>query len=73
MTLINSGSGKGEQASANTGVLHTGDDIIRELAGKLGVRSRHLIFLLGAGASCAAQLPDLEGLKSAVTSKLDGI
>ena len=42
------------------------EQIALEVAEKLASRDRHVVFLLGAGASCAAGLPNLDGLKTAV-------
>ena len=62
----------GQQAHGSAIVEHTCQDIIQELAQRMDARDRHLIFLFGAGASCAANLPDLIGLKLGVESKLEG-
>lgn len=42
------------------------ESIATELAAKLSARSRHVSIFIGAGASCAAGLPDLKGLENAV-------
>src|SRR5260370_35997708 len=52
------------------GVMHNPEQTATELAEKLASRNRHVMFLLAAGASCAAGLPDLNGLKNAVEGKL---
>lgn len=43
---------------------------VRSFAEKLGARARHVVFLLGAGASCAANLPSFRDLKQAVGGRL---
>lgn len=43
-----------------------------EFSEKLVSRERHIVFLLGAGSSCAAGLPDISGLKDSVREQLDG-
>jgi len=50
--------------------MHDPEHAALELAEKLASRNRHVAFLIGAGASCAAGLPDLNGLKSAVHDAL---
>ena len=50
--------------------MHNPEHAATELAEKLASRDRHIIFLVGAGASCASGLPDLDGLKSAVRDVL---
>lgn len=52
--------------------MHKPELISSEFAEKLAPRERHLVFLLGAGASCAAGMPDIEGLKTAVQESLIG-
>jgi hypothetical protein len=52
--------------------MHNPEQAATELAEKLASRNRHVMFLLAAGASCAAGLPDLNGLKNAVEGKLAG-
>lgn len=42
------------------------ESVATELASKLSARTRHVSFLLGAGAAKAAGLPDLTGLQNAV-------
>jgi hypothetical protein len=53
-------------------VKHNCENIVRDLSEKLRARARHVVFLLGAGASCAGNLPDLKGLKEHVKNELDG-
>lgn len=53
-------------------MLHNPEHIAVEFAEKLASKDRHVIFLIGAGASCAAGLPDLDGLKEAVQKMLKG-
>ena len=49
---------------------HDPFDVATLLARKLATRERHVCFLLGAGASRSAGLPDMAGLKIAVEAKL---
>lgn len=51
---------------------HRVEDATMALAAKLSTRSRHVVLFLGAGASCAAGLPSLEGLGKAVSDSLSG-
>lgn len=51
---------------------HDPHSIVKELSEKLGTRGRHVVFLIGAGGSCAAGLPSLEGLQKSVLAKLSG-
>ena len=46
--------------------MHDPERIALEIAEKLASHDRHVIFLLGAGASCAAGLPTLAELKQSV-------
>jgi hypothetical protein len=55
--------------AANGG--HRSDQVIRDLAEKVGSKRRHLVFVLCAGTACAAGLPDLAGLAQAVSEVLD--
>lgn len=50
--------------------MHNAEEAAKELAEKLASRNRHVMFLLGAGASCAAGLPDVNQLKVAVENVL---
>jgi hypothetical protein len=50
---------------------HNPDEVLRDLADKLASRARHVVFLLGAGTSCAANLPDLKGLQHRVAQNLE--
>lgn len=50
---------------------HNPATMAQELATKLGSRARHVCMLIGAGASCAAGLPTLEGLEQAVCDRID--
>lgn len=50
--------------------LHNAERAALEFAEKLASRDRHVVFFLGAGASCAAGLPDLASLQVAVRDKL---
>jgi hypothetical protein len=52
--------------------MHNAEEAAKELAEKLASRNRHVMFLLGAGASCAAGLPDVNQLKRAVENVLVG-
>ena len=52
--------------------MHNAEEAAKELAEKLSSRNRHVMFLLGAGASCAAGLPDVNQLKVAVENVLAG-
>jgi hypothetical protein len=61
-----------EGADASEGTVHQPSQVLSDLAEKLGARHRHVVFLLGAGASCAAGLPDLAGLLTAVGRLLTG-
>lgn len=49
---------------------HAPADFVRELSAKQAARSRHVCVLLGAGASRAADIPDLRGLGDAVRDEL---
>lgn len=51
--------------------MHNAEHAAQEFAEKLASRDRHVVLFLGAGASCAAGLPDLAGLQAAVQEKLD--
>lgn len=51
--------------------MHNPQETALELAEKLASGNRHVVFLIGAGASCAAGLPDLLGLKIAVGKALE--
>lgn len=51
---------------------HSSEEVARELAGKLASRARHVCVLLGAGASCAADLPALAELEKRVIKALKG-
>src|SRR5687767_15041767 len=55
-----------------TSVSHSLEEAARQLSRKLAPRARHIVLLLGAGASCSAGLPDLAGLQKSVSEKLDG-
>jgi len=48
---------------------HDAHDFAVTLAKKLSSRHRHISFLLGAGASKAAGLPDMQGLESEIRSR----
>lgn len=48
------------------------EDVVRELSEKLNARARHVVFVLGAGASTGAGLPDVAGLKERVATSLAG-
>ncbi len=50
---------------------HNPEHTAREIAEKLAARSRHVTFLIGAGASCAGGLPDVDGLKLTVAEALE--
>jgi hypothetical protein len=50
--------------------MHNPEQAAKDLAEKLASRNRHVMFLLGAGASCAAGLPNLNELKTAVENTL---
>ncbi len=50
--------------------MHNPEHAATELAEKLSPRSRHVVLLVGAGASCAAGLPDMAGLQAAVREAL---
>lgn len=50
---------------------HDAETITRELGQKLAARGRHVCLFLGAGASCAAGLPDIAALRSKVISGVD--
>lgn len=52
--------------------MHDPDQAANDLAKKLASRNRHVMFLLGAGASCVAGLPNLIGLKRDVDGALTG-
>jgi hypothetical protein len=52
--------------------MHNAEEAAKELAEKLASRNRHVMFLLGAGASCVAGLPDDNQLKVAVEKVLVG-
>ena len=52
--------------------MHNPEQVAKDFAEKLASRNRHVMFLLGAGASCAAGLPTLNELKIAVESNLVG-
>jgi len=51
--------------------LHNPEHEAHQLAAKLSPRGRHIVLLIGAGASCAAGLPDTAGLQVAVREALD--
>lgn len=51
--------------------MHNPSEVAGGLAGKVSARSRHICILLGAGASRAAGLPDLQGLQREVLIVLD--
>jgi SIR2-like protein len=46
--------------------MHNPEQVAKDFAEKLASKNRHVMFLLGAGASCAAGLPTLNDLKAAV-------
>src|SRR5437868_2806130 len=50
--------------------MHNPEQAAKDLAEKLASRNRHVMFLLGAGASCSAGLPNLSKLKTAVDGVL---
>lgn len=50
--------------------MHNAEQVAAELAEKLSPRSRHIVLLIGAGAGCAAGLPDTAGLQNAVRDAL---
>ena len=52
--------------------MHNPEQVAKDFAEKLASKNRHVMFLLGAGASCAAGLPTLNELKAAVENKLVG-
>lgn len=49
---------------------HNCEEVVRGFSEKLRARARHVVFLLGAGASCAGNLPNLSGLKERVANEL---
>lgn len=49
---------------------HDPVSVATDLAAKLAARTRHVCLLLGAGASCAAGLPDISTLRSLVLREL---
>lgn len=51
--------------------MHNPERAAIELSEKLSPRGRHVVLLIGAGASCAAGLPDVAGLQAAVGDALD--
>jgi hypothetical protein len=53
-------------------VEHDPIDFVKQLAGQLAARSRHVCALLGAGAARACGLPDLAGLQQEVADRLPG-
>src|ERR1041385_308681 len=52
--------------------MHNAEEAAKELAEKLASRNRHVMFLLGAVASCAVGLLDVNQLKRAVENVLVG-
>lgn len=56
--------------SSQRSVGHSPAEFARELSAKQATRSRHVCVLLGAGASRAANVPDLRGLGDAVKDEL---
>lgn len=62
-------SGQGSRAEL-TERRHDAVTVATLFARKMASRERHVCFLLGAGASKAAGLPDMAGLKTAISSKL---
>jgi SIR2-like protein len=50
--------------------MHNPEEAAKDLAEKLASRNRHVMLLFGAGASCAAGLPDLNQLKIDVQNTL---
>jgi hypothetical protein len=52
--------------------MHNPEQVAKDFAEKLASKNRHVMFLLGAGASCAAGLPTLIELKAAVEDILTG-
>jgi len=50
--------------------MHSPEQVATDFAEKLAPKNRHVMFLLGAGASCAAGLPTLNDLKAAVENIL---
>ena len=52
--------------------MHNPEQVAQDFAEKLASKNRHVMFLLGAGASCAAGLPTLSDLKAAVERILIG-
>jgi hypothetical protein len=52
--------------------MHNPEQTAKDLAEKLASRNRHVMFLLAAGASCSAGLPDLSKLKEDVDNLLVG-
>jgi hypothetical protein len=52
--------------------MHIPEQVATAFAEKLAPRNRHVMFLMGAGASCAAGLPTLNDLKIAVGNILVG-
>ena len=65
-------SDSGSANDTSTEVRHSAEDVARGLAAKLGSRARHVCLLLGAGASCAAGLPALAELQTAIVSTFTG-
>lgn len=57
-----------ERASVSSG--HDPQQVAAEFTAKLATRSRHVCFLVGAGASRAAGLRDLAGLEAAVMARV---
>src|SRR6267378_1941029 len=49
---------------------HRGEEIVKDFIDKLNARARHVVFLLGAGASCAGNLPTFAALKAQVSAAL---
>jgi len=52
--------------------MHDPEHTTLELAEKLSSRNRHIVFLIGAGASCAVGLPSIEGIKNSIGDTLEG-
>jgi hypothetical protein len=57
-------------SSSTEDVEHDPFEVATLFARKIATRERHVCFLLGAGASRSAGLPDMAGLKSQITEKL---
>jgi len=49
---------------------YRGEEIVKDFIDKLNARARHVVFFLGAGASCAGNLPSSAALKTQIAAAL---